>query len=118
MVTDRQRAANQQIVAMRKGYNLRKTIAKGEFEAAFGKHPNLKHGVISSTIKDLETKNIRVKLATHPFNGPDDNPKSIASIPWSKEGTEPWIAGNAQFSSQFHGRFMILQYRCSFRLLH
>ncbi|KAF9474336.1 hypothetical protein BDN70DRAFT_321592 [Pholiota conissans] len=101
--------ANQQIEAMRKGYNLRKTTAKGEFEAAFGKHPNLKHGVISSTIKDLETKNIRVKLATHPFNAPDEDPKSIAAIPWSRrpdaQGNEvgPWTAGKALFSSQFHG---------------
>ncbi|KAJ3474010.1 hypothetical protein NLI96_g12699 [Meripilus lineatus] len=92
--------AHAQVQKMREGFNKYKEgdeKATALYEASFGK--NADPDKVDKTITALETENLRAKVGTHDFGD-----STIASVPWSSEKKgKPWIAGDAQFSAQFHG---------------
>ncbi|KAF9483967.1 hypothetical protein BDN70DRAFT_214221 [Pholiota conissans] len=91
--------AHVQVTKMREGFTKYKAgdaKAKALYEASFGKNADANE--VDNAIKQLETGKIKAKVATHPFTAGE-----IAAVPWTKNGNQPWTAGDAQFSKQFHG---------------
>jgi len=92
--------AHAQVGKMREGltkYKAGDAKATALYEAAFGKNADFNE--VDKTVTALENGKIKANVATHPFTGGE-----IAAVPWSKASkSTPWTAGNAQFSSQFHG---------------
>jgi len=81
-------------------YNAGDAKATELYEAAFGQ--NADKSKVDETIKALETGTLNVKTPTETSFRKDE----IASVPWKQQkGSDRWIAGNARFSTAFHGSY-------------